>query len=328
MSDTAQTVQWSVGESGGPSGNLWWPSGREQPEEMLWGSIRRLALEDQLRAEFEVTQPLFYGLWIRSPLSGSQCSLLRAVFADAVSSAPRLGKYFQEFIAALDLAAEQRTAFHVSLAPPGHVDLGWITIFAHCPRCKAEAPLERWQNSYPEAPIDCPVCGHVYSPAATYSQQEDLFAERVVCDRCGREYAVRQLPQADIARLAAAHRYREACDELRWMDRIAEFYRKYPELEDAIRPAFLDLLESTDPRIQDELAEGVPFDEIAPPVPAPALRDKLPQMSASELEVVDYLQHNYFSLAHRRPAVEQEVRDYSASQLSQRVACSCGGTLQ
>ncbi len=83
MSDTLRTVRWSLGDDRHRSGYLWLPWGRESPEDVLWESIRRRNIEPSLRAAFQVTTPLWYGLWIDSPLTATQCALLRDLFHEA-----------------------------------------------------------------------------------------------------------------------------------------------------------------------------------------------------------------------------------------------------
>src|SRR5262249_47724831 len=39
------------------------------------------------------------------------------------------------------------------------------------PRCKAHAPVARWQESYPDELIACEVCGYRYSPAQTHKAE-------------------------------------------------------------------------------------------------------------------------------------------------------------
>jgi formylglycine-generating enzyme required for sulfatase activity len=77
----------------------------------------------------------------------------------------------RQFQAALRAAIDWELPLHVEMAPPGHTDLGWYTIFPHCPRCKAGAPVARWQESYPDELIECPVCGQRYSPAKTHKAE-------------------------------------------------------------------------------------------------------------------------------------------------------------
>jgi len=45
------------------------------------------------------------------------------------------------FEAACRRSVAEKIPLHVSLTPPGHTDLGWYTIFPHCPRCKAAAQV-------------------------------------------------------------------------------------------------------------------------------------------------------------------------------------------
>jgi hypothetical protein len=86
---------------------------------------------------------------------------------------------------------------HVTLAPPGHTDFGWWTTFAHCPRCKAGAPVEPWKKVR-SAWLTCGMCGHEFDPATTAScetmpadDDEDLRAQMGE-DRY-RDFAIRYL---------------------------------------------------------------------------------------------------------------------------------------
>src|SRR5262245_30186182 len=138
MSDTIQVVSWSLGEE--VKGQLYLPPGRECPNDVLRESFDRTGVEPQLRRAFQITDPLWYGLWVDSPLTADQCRLLHTVFSDVVATVPRYAKHMEQFLAALQEAAETKLPLAVELSPPGHVDLGWITTFVHCPRCKAEGP--------------------------------------------------------------------------------------------------------------------------------------------------------------------------------------------
>ncbi len=179
MSDTIQIVRWSLGRSQPKVHALWPPPEREGPSQALWKSIRRTGLEQRVRQAFEVIDPLWYGLWIDSPLNREQCEILHIVLSDLAATGPRHRKNLKGFIEALAVAKDTGEPLNVEMMPPGHVDMGWITTFVHCPRCKAEGPLERWKENYPTDPIRCPVCGHSYSPAATYSCERDYFATSV-----------------------------------------------------------------------------------------------------------------------------------------------------
>jgi hypothetical protein len=125
---------------------------------------------DDLQTLFPTTKPFLYGLWIESPLSKAQC---RTLYKLHFGMARDVGIYraaFKDFLKALQ-QAQQQGDLYVRLSPPGHSGFGILTIFAHCPRCKAEAPFPRWYE-YPSEPTSCPVCQNVYSPAETHSDQE------------------------------------------------------------------------------------------------------------------------------------------------------------
>src|SRR5687768_10691321 len=131
MSDTIQTVRWSLGPNHRRSSDLWLPSGRERPDDVLWASIRRTGLEGPLREAFQVTDPLWYGFWMDSPLTQGQCALLRTLLSDVAASTPRYRQPLQDFRDALEEALQTNDPLRVELTPPGHVDLGWVTTFVH-----------------------------------------------------------------------------------------------------------------------------------------------------------------------------------------------------
>jgi hypothetical protein len=94
MSDTIQTVRWTLGADSRQSGEFWLPDWRKPIEDVLWESIRRLGLEERMRTAFHVTVPLWYGLWIGNPLTAAQCSLLHDVLTEAARLVPRLASRF------------------------------------------------------------------------------------------------------------------------------------------------------------------------------------------------------------------------------------------
>lgn len=140
-------------------------------EETLWDAIEEQNLHAQLQAEFQITRPLWYGLWLGSPLSRRQSTVLYKLFSDVAGQSLLYRRELRPFLAALHHASEGRGQLNVRLTPPGHTDFGMLTTFAHCPRCKAEAPFPRWQD-YPSEQIACPVCNHEFSPTATHSSRE------------------------------------------------------------------------------------------------------------------------------------------------------------
>jgi hypothetical protein len=80
-----------------------------------------------------------------------------------------------EFLSALKIAISYDIPMHVLLAPSGHADFGYITIWPHCPRCKADSPTNKWD----EKEFICPVCNHIYHPWETYSYGEDPILDEL-----------------------------------------------------------------------------------------------------------------------------------------------------
>ncbi len=143
----------------------------EELENELRETIRLKGLEDDVARLFPSTRPLWYGFWIGSPLRRPHCELLLELLDVPAESADEWDGGQRHFLAALRSAVDWELPLHVEMAPPGHTDLGMYTVFPHCPRCKAYAPVARWQESYPDEPIDCEVCGHRNSPAATHKAE-------------------------------------------------------------------------------------------------------------------------------------------------------------
>jgi hypothetical protein len=145
-----------------------WPDSQEL-EEQLWKIVEHHGLENRLRTAFPVTTPLWYGLWIESPLKRSQIEVLYDLLNAACDFEDPKQKDAVHFLNALSAAISEELPVHVSLAPPGHVDLGWHTVFPHCPRCKASAPVARWHDRYTTEPHQCRACGHTYIPNEHHS---------------------------------------------------------------------------------------------------------------------------------------------------------------
>ncbi|MGE0490993.1 MAG: hypothetical protein AB7S38_17430 [Vulcanimicrobiota bacterium] len=124
----------------------------DETEDWLLESVAKLGLEAPFRAAFPETKPVYYGLWLQSPLTDDQRGLLSQLFETLD------GEEFAHF----RLALRSSLPLQVELAPYGHSDLGYLTTFGHCPRCKATpdmaVPFDREQT--------CQVCGEVYLPRA------------------------------------------------------------------------------------------------------------------------------------------------------------------
>jgi hypothetical protein len=329
MSDTFQAVHWSLGGVTHPSGHFFLHDWREPREDVLWASIRQLGLERAMRSAFQITKPLWYGLWIDSPLTLTQCSLLRELFAEVARRVPAYAKYIEEFTRALAHSIGSREPMHVGLDPPGHVDMGWVTTFVHCPRCKAEGPVERWQETYSEQPLACPVCGHIYSPAATHKMERELFAETVSCRSCGAVNRVRDFSDNAIQLLEDRHNFDGFSEEMSWLRRVEDFYRRHPELEGKIKPHVFEVLESRDPEVREAMIAGAPFDEIELPANAALSLHRSRDWSPEDEEVAQYLKHHHFSLEARKEFVAEAIERLGRPLFqSSPVKCrSCGGDL-
>jgi hypothetical protein len=292
--------------------------GGKSQDDVLWDLIRRTGSEAKLQSAFQVTRPLWNGFWIDSPLNRQQCLFLHELLAKVDEEMPRNRDRLQEFLAALDHAIKTGEPLNVSLAPPGHVDLGWSTTFVHCPRCKAEGPVERWQHRYTDVPITCPTCGCSYSPAATYSCERDYFAESVACTECGASTRIKDFPQEDIRKLEDHHYYHSFSEEMAWLRRVASFYKRHPDAK--IKSHFTRVTESNDPKIRAMILDCVPFDEIE--LPADSVPTKpTDDWSIEDLEVADYLRHNEFSLPGRMTFVAESIERLEPIVATQSVLC-------
>jgi len=148
--------------------------------------ISRLGIEAAIRDAFLPTNPIWYGLWARSPLSSAAIPLIGAIVNALREEDSSNANDLTALVRATELAQEHRLPLHVRMPPPGHTDLGWYTIFPHCPTCKAEAKLPRWRRKYPPNHV-CHVCGTGYSPPATESSTEDAWSREELRDLLGQQ---------------------------------------------------------------------------------------------------------------------------------------------
>lgn len=148
-----------------------WPDS-EELNEQLWDIIERDHLENRLRAAFSATNPLWYGFWIESPLRRIQSEFLYDLIGAACDYDDPEDNEVVHFLNALKVAINWELPVHVSLAPLGHVDMGWYTVFPHCPRCKANAPVGRWKEEFPDEPYKCKVCDHIFNPNEHHSMEK------------------------------------------------------------------------------------------------------------------------------------------------------------
>jgi transposase-like protein len=165
-------------------GRIWQRPWSEETQEHLESIISRLGLAPAIAEHFLPTTPIWFGLWARSPLSPQAAGYLITLLNELAQArkddglAPGWREEFDQFLAAARIAEAGHATLHVEFLSPGHMDLGWHTIYPHCPRCKTEAELPRWKRKYPVAHYACKVCGQSYSPAEQHSASRMKSPER------------------------------------------------------------------------------------------------------------------------------------------------------
>jgi hypothetical protein len=200
----------------GCAGVLW-----EDPEStglqaQLEQIISRLELQAEVAEVFPKMELWWFSFWPRSPLSPQALLLLRRILAEKLQEdkeRSRAGSqhHFQSletFVEALRRAQEHQLSLHVAMGVPGHTDFGYYIVFPHCPNCKAEARIKRWQRHYPTEPYDCPVCATRYVPAEMASTLTDNMELPDLRDLIGRvqfpNFAKSYLKQQGLGDLEAA----------------------------------------------------------------------------------------------------------------------------
>ena len=209
MADTIRGVWWHLEKSPDATlhldGFLSWPRRVGFPGEHEWliqllqEIVNRKELQLSLQANFEITRPIWFGLWIRSPLNKSQCSLLHGLMMEMgeqlretlvaeleqkhlenpdTFTTTEVMQYEQiydedhrnllEFLSALKIAIIHDIPMHVALNPSGHADFGFLTTWPYCPRCKAASPSNKWD----EKECVCTACGNTYFPMETMSMEK------------------------------------------------------------------------------------------------------------------------------------------------------------
>ncbi len=143
-------------------------------------AAKKAGVLSQLQTLFLHTNPLWFGLWVNSPLTVDQCNIL-SEFLPRLTVSVDYKKCLNRFLTALKSANSNNLNLHVSLAPPGHADIGWRTIWWHCPRCKAGLVPSKAEQSNDDQYVICQVCSFEFDPKPTHSSQsegiEDVFGK-------------------------------------------------------------------------------------------------------------------------------------------------------
>ena len=237
-------------------------------QEQLDRLIDRLGLACKLDSIFPQTRLHWFRFWIHSPIpiEGAPLlqQLLEAVYqedAQAYQSSGRSDRGQQAdlraFVKSLERSVGSNIPLHVNLTPPGHTDFGWYTIFSHCPRCKAEAPVERWKRKYRDEEIECAICGAKYSPAKTNSAKRDNWELKELRDVLGQaefeKFAARCLvaqgaSETEAAQIVQKHEERERQRREKWAQQVEASRRHQRFVEQVIYHG----LKNLSPRDDDE----------------------------------------------------------------------------
>jgi hypothetical protein len=215
-----------------------WPSSRDLDQRLV-EIISRIELSRSMATAFLQTKPIWYGLWARSPIPQKSLPVLKTLMTELLRAASQRERdEFNLFIKAIDLALSRHLNLHVKLSSPGHTDFGVLTTFPHCPFCKAEANVDRWQRKYPTELQTCEVCGTRFSPAETASVKRDHYDRDDLREILGPErfgqFAVEFLvangatqPEAEAIMLETERAHAERTEKLRLNREQAKRERKF-----------------------------------------------------------------------------------------------------
>src|SRR5262249_10949568 len=159
--------------------------------------------------------------------------------------------------------------------------------------------------------------------------EPEYYAESAICTTCGAAVRMKDLAPDEIETLENQNSYREAQTELSWLRRVTAFYQRYPDQEGRIKPHFMELIDSDDERVQDDLMAGIPFNEIELPAGDASLAETERNWTAEDRAVIDYLRHTWFDLSSRLRFVEEQITTLEPIFQARSVRCpKCGGKLQ
>ncbi len=155
----------SVRGLAGCSGSLYRDPDSPRLEEALRTSWERIAPAHPDHRLETATTPIWYGLWAESPLPSESLGFYLSLFTSCRTDWEGDTRELDQFLAALQHARKEGWAVRVELLPPSRRELDIVTIFPHCPRCRASALDQRWQQPVPTALQTCSTCGTRFSPA-------------------------------------------------------------------------------------------------------------------------------------------------------------------
>lgn len=121
-------------------------------------AIDRLNMRANVAANFVVTRPAWYGLWMRSPLDAPRALLLKFILRSAGGTDPSFAHAMNQILLGLSAAYEHNLPLHVRLYPRGAVSGVWWNLVPHCQNCHAPWPDAQCEQ--------CHVCGYIGNPAS------------------------------------------------------------------------------------------------------------------------------------------------------------------
>ena len=124
------------------------------------------------------------------------------------------------------------------------------------------------------------------------------------CEQCAIRTPFDLIPPEQYRLLLDDYYVRSFEDELRMLEKVADFRRRNPEAFGKVMPHFKRVEASRDPHVLRLLADGVPYAQIELP-PEPPLQLESP--GPDDAEVIDYLKHNSFDLDGRMGFVKEQL---------------------
>lgn len=135
------------------------------------------------------------------------------------------------------------------------------------------------------------------------------MADPVVCSSCGARFPVSSLANEDYRILYDQHQSLEFMEKLRTLQKVQDFYRRFPEAEGYIKPDCSRALLSKAAEVLDQLFSGNPFDKLElPPLNIPEAWVE----TAYDREVVEYVKHHDFDLRAKMRDVSDEIEELEA----------------
>ena len=157
------------------------------------------------------------------------------------------------------------------------------------------------------------------APASTYSLVWEYSLNSFECTQCGQVVKGNTLTEEQLQILEAHDLHEQEIQEFDWLERIAAFYRRYPEA--AV------YFESRGPVIGK--GGSVTFGSDARFSAEDLLKapGQKPWM-AENAAVMEYLEHHFFSLEPRRRFIIQSLNAWSMEQHPSVHCVDCGGQLR